>query len=581
MNVKKPPQTLESRTGASNGISLRSSEAFTQTAQFCFLLGATLTAFEGLLVLVSSALLLTGNPLECYHIPLAAVLSALFCWWGAGQYFPQARRRMFLITSTCAAGAFVAFAVLSGLLYDTSWDGQNYHTEAILQLADGWNPFYEAPTDAIYPQLLEFFSKGPWISATALYKLTENFEQGKAFHLLLILAAYLLCVAAFSSFRAIKRRWVFLLSALMAFNPVSITQMFTFYVDGLLSSALVITICLFILLYRQPSRVLMVTLASTIIITVNIKLSGAIYAAVLGASYGIWYLFHKRQRRAELAAWLAAGYFIGTLMIGYNPYITQYTSKFLSTGNPFYPSDWKTFIHLDYNTPGNFLSMEWGEMLLTSLFSKSQATSAPSQFKWPFTVTSDEILSFSAPDVRVAGFGPLFGGALLLTLGLLVTALARYWHRLMLASSLLFLLAVVLISGLLNSEAWWARYVPQLWMVPLLTILLIMSAVPRGKLYLLSRIVAVILCANQLLIALPYVINAVGQSILLTEQLLQLKNAEGKIAADFNYFVSTEIRFQEWGIDYQSIDELPCSIGQQMQIIGTETRICLPLSHYS
>lgn len=547
----------------------------TQTTQFGLLLGATIIVFTGALLLVSSIFLLIGNRIEWYYILLAAILSVLFCWWGAGYYFPKARQRMFLTTSAYAIGFVVVFTLLSGLVYDTSWDGQNYQSEAILQLADGWNPFYAPPNNTIYPEFLQFFSKGPWINAAAVYKLTGNFEQGKVFHGLLMQSAFLLCMAAFSTYRMLRLRWILVLSTLMAFNPVSLSQMFTFYVDGLLSSMLIIMICLFILLYRYPGRILMVTLASTLIIVVNIKLSGAIYAGILGMSYGLWYFLHKKPHRIELIIWLVAGLLLGTILVGYNPYITQYASKYVSSGNPFDPYDMKTFIHLDYNSPGNFVNLGWGEKLLTSLFSRSQSTSVPSQMKWPLSVSLEEILAFSAPDVRVGGFGPMFGGALLLSVGLLVTALAKYWRKLFPFSFLLFLLATVLISSLSNSEAWWARYVPQLWVLPIMTIWLVMIAIPHGKLRRLSQLIIIILCVNQLLIAPPVIINAISQSIEHTQQLAQLKNTDRKILVNFNYFVGTEFRFKEWDIDYQVVDELPCDTTQQIRIVGSETRVCL------
>ncbi|MBL8154154.1 MAG: hypothetical protein JNM70_08215 [Anaerolineae bacterium] len=540
------------------------------------LLGTAIPVFMGALLLVSSVFLLLGFSLEWYHIPLAAVPGALFVWWGAGQFFPRIRRRMFLATSAWAVGAFVVFALLNGWIYDTSWDGQNYHFEAILQLVDGWNPFYERPTNAIYSPHLEHFPKGPWINAVALYKLTGNLEQAKAFHMLLMLAAYLLSITALSTFRRLKRQWVILLSLLATFNPVSICQLFTFYVDGLMASSIVIVISLFILIYRQPSRPLLVTAASTIVIMVNIKLTGAIYAAIFGVSFGLWVIYHKKHYRLALATCLLAGYFAGVLIVGYNPYISQYVSQYLSTGNPFYPSDLRTYIPLEDNAPANFPSMNWGDKLLTSLFSRSQETKGPSQYKWPFTFDLMELMAFYAPDVRVAGFGPLFGGAVLLTGALLMVAIARYWMRLMAAPILVLLLVATLVSGLSNPEAWWARFVPQLWLVPLLIILLIVYTVPRGRLYRLSHIVVVILCVNLMLITPPYLISAVARSALQTLHLAQLKNADERIIVTFNRFVSMEFRFRESGIEYQSVDELPCPVSQQQSIMGTETRICSP-----
>jgi hypothetical protein len=549
---------------------------FAQLSRCALVLGLTITAFASSFLLVSSLFLLIGLPVAWYHLPVAAALSGFFCWRVAGGYFQQAQRRIAFTVAGCAALAFTVFAILNGLIYDTSWDGQNYHMEAIVQLANGWNPFYTHPTAATYAQLMEFFTKGTWISAAALYKLTGNLEQGKAFHLLLMLAAFLLSTAAFSTIGSLKPRWIFLFSALMAFNPVSLTQMFTFYVDGLLASLLVITVALYILLDYRPSRGLMLTLAGTVLLMVNIKLNGALYAAVLATGYVLWYFLHRKPRRVELALWMLAGFAVGTLLVGYNPYITQYTSSVFANGNPFYPSDWKTLIQVEYNSPHNFLSMGWGEKLVSSLFSQSQANSDPSQWKWPFTVSMDEILAFRAPDVRVAGFGPLFGGALLVTGALLVVGLTKYRQRLPRASLVLFLITAILITIVTNAEAWWARYVPQLWMIPLLILLVLTVLVPEGRLAFWTRVSLVILAVNLSVIAIPAVINAVQKSIQQTQQLADLQNLDESVRVNFDYFVSTEFRFKEWGIPYQAVRELPCAAEQQITIVGTESRICPP-----
>src|SRR5262249_32768172 len=156
-------------------------------------------------------------------------------------------------------------------IYDISWDGQTYHAEGIEQLASGWNPFWEAPHNGpafrlhsgYYsgPSQLSFSPKGAWICAAALYKFSGSFEAGKACHLMLILACFLCSFAALSTFRSIKWRWILILSLLIASNPVSVCQMFTYYVDGQLSSLLGITIGLLILIYRRPDRFKMAVLA--------------------------------------------------------------------------------------------------------------------------------------------------------------------------------------------------------------------------------------------------------------------------------------------------------------------------------
>ena len=204
------------------------------------LLGAILLAFACSLLLVSSTLFFLGLPISRFHVPAAAAMAAGFGWWGVNFYFPQERIRVFGLLFGSAVIAFFLFALLSSRIYDISWDGQTYHAEAIAQLANGWNPFFEAPRggpafshSGVYasPFYLIFSSKGAWICAAALYKFSGSFESGKAFHLMLILACFLFSFAALSTFRGIKWQWLLILSFLIAFNPVSVCQMFTYYVD--------------------------------------------------------------------------------------------------------------------------------------------------------------------------------------------------------------------------------------------------------------------------------------------------------------------------------------------------------------
>src|SRR5262249_15277487 len=253
------------------------------------LLGAILLAFPCSLLLVSSTLFFLGISISRFHVPLAAAMAAGFGWWGVNFYFPQERIRTFGLLFGPAVISFSLFALLCSRIYDISWDGQTYHAEGIVQLANGWNPFFEAPRDGLAfrgsgvyagPFYLIFSAKGPWICAAALYKFSGSFEAGKAFHLTLILACFSVFFAALSTFRNIKWPWALMLSSLVALNPVSICQMFTYYVDGLLASSLGIAVGMFILIYRRPDRFKMAVLAMAVILATNAKLNGALYIAI-------------------------------------------------------------------------------------------------------------------------------------------------------------------------------------------------------------------------------------------------------------------------------------------------------------
>ena len=177
--------------------------------KLAILLGAILLAFACSLLLVSSTLFFLGVPISWFHAPVAAMMAAGFGWWGVDCYFRRERMSVFGLLFGSAIILFILFTLLSGSIYDISWDGQTYHTEGIVQLADGWNPFLGTPRGHALgtyssPFHLSFSSKGAWICAAALYKFSGSFESGKAFNLTLILACFLFSFAALSTFRSIK-----------------------------------------------------------------------------------------------------------------------------------------------------------------------------------------------------------------------------------------------------------------------------------------------------------------------------------------------------------------------------------------
>src|SRR5262249_32195795 len=158
-------------------------------------------------LIVCSALFAIGVTLSWIQVPLAIVTSLAFAWWGAETYFPEQRRRVFGVALAISAAVIVGAIIVSGLVYDVSWDGQTYHAEAIIQLANGWNPFRQAsPDGVIFPIYMSFFAKGPWILSASIFKFTGVYEQGKAFHLILIFACLMIALATFSSFRSLSRR---------------------------------------------------------------------------------------------------------------------------------------------------------------------------------------------------------------------------------------------------------------------------------------------------------------------------------------------------------------------------------------
>lgn len=547
---------------------------------FSLLVGIALVSFTSLVLLISSFSLIVGVPISGYHVALAGVLTGAISWWSAGQYSPARRWHVFLIVMLSFASAFVLLLMVGGLIMDTTWDGQTYQAEGIISLAEGWNPYYQAsPDHAVFPTWLAFFSKGPWINAATIYRFTGHIETGKVFNFLLLMASFLFSRNAISTFPKLGKHTILLLSLLLTFNPVTLYQMFSFYVDGQLSSCLVIVVALFILYHSRPDRVLLVTLVLLSIYIINLKLSGAIYLSIMAGGMLVWnWLSGSRESRKMVASlFIVWGIAIG--IVGYNPFVSQYLTKFVATGNPFDPITWPQLISIEGNSPVNFVGQDLLWKLVTSLFSESQNGIEATRLKLPFTVYPEELLSFTSADPRVAGFGPLFSGVIVLTI-MLVTAvgLRLYRRRAAGVSFCLGLSILLLISTLTNSEGWWARYVPQLWIVPVCIAVESLSAMGNTTIKIIALALVASLTLNIVLVGGVHLGGTVVNQMMYWREVAELQQQTRPIEVNFNGFVMMRFRLGLYEIAFREMDSMDCQQGQRHRYMmrAWDAVICLP-----
>jgi hypothetical protein len=179
-----------------------------------------------------------------------------------------------------------------------------------------------------------------------------------------------------------------------------------------------------------------------------------------------------RKKQVFEILFLGAAFITAVVLVGYQPYITNIIHK----GNPFYPA---ITIEKDKDTvvkniergqaPEAFMEKNRFSKLVYSLFSRSDNNiKRMPRLKIPFTLHGSELVAFTGPDTRYGGFGPLFGSVLLLVIAFV--PLLFKLRRLILIYPLI-AMAVVLISTLINPEAWWARLSPQLWLLPMIFII--------------------------------------------------------------------------------------------------------------
>lgn len=369
--------------------------------------------------------------------------------------------------------------LISMSVYDFSQDGQAYHQPAVIALAKGWNPFHEPyleKYDPFYKQAMagneryaNHYTKASWITAAAVYRLTGSVESGKLFNFLYMAAAFLITWNFLLRFGRIPRKAKLIIAALVALNPVTLYQLFSYYNDCQMASLLSVTLILAFqyILFREEKALLFLFL--TLPVLSNIKFTGLVYGAfiVCLAWLAVFILDRDVQRRFIVT--MCAIFSITVFIIGFQPYITNLASK----GNPFYPAVrlggagenlFETFFN--QQAPGDFITKDRFRKLFYSLFSRSDNNlSHMPQLKIPFTIHKRELAAFDVQDARYGGFGPLFGSIILLLIpgAFVVLFKAKRWVK-----WILFITAgMIVASTLISPEAWWARLSPQLWLLPL------------------------------------------------------------------------------------------------------------------
>jgi hypothetical protein len=437
---------------------------------------------------------------------------------------------------------------------------------AVIALAKGWNPVQHITLAQWNPEFasqagagiyVEHYAKGAWFVEAAIYQATGNIELGKAANLILIVAAFVVSWSVLLRL-GVGRKWSTALATVAALNPVAIYQSPTFYVDGQLAS--LFTICLFLSIdyLRAPRRWVLALLACAFLLLIEVKFTGLVYAVLMisGLAAGAWML----GRRHAAVRYAVALFCLGVFAVGvpgYQPYVTNTVNY----GHPFYPAvgqeagrniQWK-------QAAPEFMAMNRVAKLGISVFSKSSNTNW--EWKLPMSIYKSELVALTGADARYGGFGPLFSGVLILALLLSIFTAKGLAASERKAYALLLTMLVVTI--LINPEAWWARLSPQLWLLPLIPVVAVVHGAGPARHWLAALVVALML-GNSMLVGLYNAKYALDRSAELDSLIARLHMASqtGHIAIQLSngFQVTTALRLQNNGVRYMDVDILRCTL---------------------
>jgi hypothetical protein len=347
----------------------------------------------------------------------------------------------------------------------------HYHSIAVIELVEGWNPIYVMlPGVQKIVQLESFAAKGAWYLSASIVKMTGMINTGKAYNFIIACAALFMGIFTLCYNTHGKKRILnFFLCLLIVLNPVLIYQAFSYYLDAYMGNLWLIFFFAMLLIQRKINSLFswrsFIVIISVIAIICNIKFTGMFFAFIFYFFY--WLLLSWSQIKNKEFSIVFHNMVPGLIglalafIIGMNPYITN-----LMIGeNMFFPMLGDGRIELmGENVPIQIREFPGIIKLFYTIFSGENGI-----LKIPF---KPELYSINY-DQRLGGFGPFFSGIFLVSIFLFGSALYAFKRKVLNKEGIqyLFICFVILVVALIFPESWWPRYYPILWAFPMFSIL--------------------------------------------------------------------------------------------------------------
>ena len=452
-----------------------------------------------------------------------------------------------------SVGLIIASTLFGLFYFDFSWDGQWYHQEAILAIADGWNPI-KNPLQMFEDHnnnSIRHFPKSSWYYAAAFYSFSGLIEGGKSINMILCFAALIMVYLTSKEFK-FSKLYSILFSLGFCLNPVVWSEITTFLVDGNLYFLLVIYLCSVLLYLSTPNKLSLVIGSLAALLLCNIKFTGLAFFLIYAFFIFIYIVICRRDVIIKflfchlLVTVLAVG------VLGYNPYITNTIERF----QPFYPiiGSAKFPTELDNGFDGNEFwetpaNMKGKPTLLRFFYAHfSEPGNAPytqpnAILSLPFKANIEKWNAYNFHETRVAGFGPFYSGIFILSLCLLLVIFIKdktvRWFCILFYAALFTSLA-------LSKHFWWPRFAPQIWLIPIVPIFLSFQRKKFHSLYkVIGKVLLILFLVNGLIVLVVHMKWETQSSITLQEQLDNLQKVGRPIQLSWGWFKRATVEKME------------------------------------
>ena len=456
--------------------------------------GLFLLLWMTVIVVLSVLLFFINISITSFHLIISLVISTTIYYFIKRK---KIEKKEFIKTIILSLGIIVLSILLSTFMFDRSSDGNTYHKDAVGVLKEGFNPVYDNSSDFIkereddskdlteYSIWIDHYAKANWIIGANFYSLTDNIESGKAMNFITVYIVFSLIFSYLT--QILDKKKSLILSIITVLNPITVSQLFTYYNDQLVCLYLFLAVFYLIKLDKDiTSKEDWIGYILTFILLANMKFNGLGYLLVFSFLFVCRYLYKAYKNKnflklfKKLCLIFIPLFIVSLVIVGYPTYI----KNTIDHKNPFFPLyDKNGEDIITAQQPKSFLKMNNIEKLFYGTFSKANNLREhdKTELKIPFTVYKEEFTPSMSNDLRISGWGLFFSGLLLCSIFILI----KYYKNYKKESWILYTLSITVLLLIVMSESWWARYTPHFYLFIILSLYILLKYSNHKKLNLI------------------------------------------------------------------------------------------------
>ncbi len=545
-----------------------------KSAKFFLHISQLILYFFASNLLISSAVFIVGGKITPLLFTMSMVSAVLLLI----LFYDSNLNRRIIIEILIFTVLLMISIGFSGMIIDSTYDGNSYHKVAVGLLRNGWNPVFELPSGSVMLDVLktnathdiiwvESYGKAAWVFGASIYAVVGSIECGKAYTLLSMFCVFGLTFY-FGRYKGKNALFCSVLSFIAALNPIAVAQLDSFYVDGFLHEVLYLLVLSLFINLQDDSMLSSATsaslVASAMLVCSNIKFTGMLYGGIYCIVYFLFYCI--REKKKDHPDWTkncvkrCMAFTVLALCCIIWAGAPTYMTNLIRHGTFTYPITGNQPV--DIMTPNSsFSTVNHFRNWFISLFSKmgnyfalTDAGTSP-QLKIPFSVDFNTELEYLlTPDTRISGFGLFFSGLFLVAI--IVTVIKLFQMKKDESFYLCFVnTAVNFIICFAISESWWARYAPYNYFVLLTGLYFILDNVSHydGRKKIATKTVATlisVLCIINSLLFLKGTSNGINYSRTINHMITEL-NTYDKIYIDCGTFPGACFNLLDAGVNYE------------------------------